>query len=333
MQARQLAVSGESVYILGLDDQLRFIVRAEEGLWGPWQETGVSGKAIVHAGAVIGRLDPDGRVSALQRVPALPWHEWEGPADEITATNLSHGAPALFAVTAGELRYTWKPTPAGPWTDWEGLGGPVTGVASTLIPGGGLVAFGITDGEVRHRWQDRPSDAWREWTALGAPGGGVRALRATSIEGGGLVVFALGQDDALYHRWQDKPFRPWQAWEEIGGDVTAFDWLFANTDAKHVKIELDIGWVQVAQQDPIALLNKYKDRVIALHVKDVGKRTSDKDPPSVALGEGVIDWKAVIGTAKKNGTKAFFYEQEEPFTRPILDSVKISGTYLTNLKI
>ena len=114
MQARQLAVSGESVYILGLDDQLRFIVRAEEGLWGPWQETGVSGKAIVHAGAVIGRLDPDGRVSALQRVPALPWHEWEGPADEITATNLSHGAPALFAVTAGELRYTWKPTPAGP---------------------------------------------------------------------------------------------------------------------------------------------------------------------------------------------------------------------------
>jgi sugar phosphate isomerase/epimerase len=118
------------------------------------------------------------------------------------------------------------------------------------------------------------------------------------------------------------------------GDVTAFDWLWANTDPKLVKIELDVGWVQVAQADPIAILNKYKDRVIALHVKDVGKRTvADKDPPSVALGEGVIDWKSVIGTAKKNGTKAFFYEQEEPFTRPILDSVKISGTYLTNLKI
>jgi sugar phosphate isomerase/epimerase len=117
------------------------------------------------------------------------------------------------------------------------------------------------------------------------------------------------------------------------GDVTAFDWLWANTDPRFVKIELDVGWVQVAQADPIAILDKYKDRVIALHVKDVGKRTSDKDPPSVALGEGVIDWKSVIGTAKKNGTKAFFYEQEEPFTRPILDSVKISGTYLTNLKI
>ena len=115
---------------------------------------------------------------------------------------------------------------------------------------------------------------------------------------------------------------------------TAFEHLYELTDPKHVKIELDVGWVVVAQQDPIALLNKYKDRVIALHVKDVTKRDSaDKEPASVALGEGVIDWKKVIGTAKANGTKAFFYEQEAPFTRPILDSVKISGDYLQKLSV
>ena len=115
---------------------------------------------------------------------------------------------------------------------------------------------------------------------------------------------------------------------------SALEWLFDLTDAKHVKVELDIGWVAVAGEDPVVWLNKYKDRVVALHVKDVGKRTSaDKDPPSVALGEGTVDWKKVIGTAKKNGTKAFFYEQEEPFTRPILDSVKISGDYLQKLVI
>ena len=115
---------------------------------------------------------------------------------------------------------------------------------------------------------------------------------------------------------------------------TAFEHLFGMTDPKHVHIELDVGWVVVAQQDPIALLNKYKDRVIALHVKDVTKRESpDKDPPSVALGEGIIDWKKVIGTAKANGTKTFFYEQEAPFTRPILASVKISGDYLKKLEV
>jgi sugar phosphate isomerase/epimerase len=115
---------------------------------------------------------------------------------------------------------------------------------------------------------------------------------------------------------------------------TAFDWLFANTDAKHVKIELDIGWVVVAQQDPIALLNQYKERVVALHVKDVAKRGADgKEPASVALGEGVVDWKKVLATAKANGTKAFFYEQEAPFTRPVLESVKISGDYLQKLGV
>jgi sugar phosphate isomerase/epimerase len=115
---------------------------------------------------------------------------------------------------------------------------------------------------------------------------------------------------------------------------TAFDYLFANTDPGHVKIELDIGWVAVAGEDPVALLNKYKDRVIALHVKDVARRGADgKEPASVALGEGTVDWKAVIGTAKANGTKAFFYEQEAPFTRPILESVKISGDYLSKLSV
>jgi hypothetical protein len=223
MQARQLAVSGDSAYIVGIDDQIRFIRRAEEGLWGPWQETGVSARAIVHAGPVVGRLDLDGGVSALQRTPALPWHAWDLRAEELAATNLSDGAPALFTVDGGTLRHTWKASPTSSWAEWETLGGPVTGVAPTLIPGGGLVAFGLTDGEVRHRWQDRPGDTWQEWTPLGAPGGGAVSLRATSIEHGGLVLFALGSDAVVYHRWQDKAFRPWHGWEELGAEVASFD--------------------------------------------------------------------------------------------------------------
>jgi sugar phosphate isomerase/epimerase len=115
---------------------------------------------------------------------------------------------------------------------------------------------------------------------------------------------------------------------------TAFDHLYSMTDAKYVKIEMDIGWVAVAGVDPVALLNQYKDRVIALHVKDVGKRGADgKDPASVALGEGTVDWKKVIGTAHSHGVKHYFYEQEEPFTRPILESVKISGDYLSKISL
>ena len=41
----------------------------------------------------------------------------------------------------------------------------------------------------------------------------------------------------------------------------------------------------------------------------------------------------MLGTAHANGVKHYFYEQEEPFTRPILESVKISGDYLTKLAL
>jgi sugar phosphate isomerase/epimerase len=87
-----------------------------------------------------------------------------------------------------------------------------------------------------------------------------------------------------------------------------------------------------ASQDPVAILNKYKGRVVALHVKDIG--TLDPDPhkaTTTAVGEGTIDWKKVIGTAHANGVEHYFYEQETPFTRPILESAKMSADYLSKL--
>ena len=118
------------------------------------------------------------------------------------------------------------------------------------------------------------------------------------------------------------------------GGQTAFDTLFGSTDPDLVKVQLDVGWAVAASQDPVAILNKYKSRVVSLHVKDIGKLADDPHhATTTAVGEGTIDWKKVIGTAKANGVKHYFYEQEEPFTRPILDSAKISAGYLTKLEV
>ena len=115
---------------------------------------------------------------------------------------------------------------------------------------------------------------------------------------------------------------------------SGFDTLFASTDPDLVKIELDVGWAVAASEDPVAILNKYKGRVVALHVKDIGKLDADPHKATTtAVGEGTIDWKKVIGTAHTNGVQHYFYEQEEPFTRPILESAKMSADYLSKLSL
>jgi len=118
------------------------------------------------------------------------------------------------------------------------------------------------------------------------------------------------------------------------GGKTAFDILFESTDPDLVKSELDVCWAVVGGDDPVAILNKYKSRVVALHVKDIAKITPDPHlTETIAVGQGSIDWKKVIGTAKANGTKAFFYEQEAPYTRPVLESARMSADYLSRLSV
>jgi sugar phosphate isomerase/epimerase len=50
------------------------------------------------------------------------------------------------------------------------------------------------------------------------------------------------------------------------------------------------------------------------------------------VGDGAVDWKKVLGTARRNGVQHFFYEQEPPFKRPILESAKISADYLLKIE-
>ncbi len=96
-----------------------------------------------------------------------------------------------------------------------------------------------------------------------------------------------------------------------------------------LRLEMDLGWVLAAGRDPVATLHQHAGKVDLLHLKDM---IVDPAWPtghrSVALGEGLIDWKAVLAEAARCGVRQTFVEQEAPFKEPILKSLKTSADYL-----
>jgi sugar phosphate isomerase/epimerase len=107
-----------------------------------------------------------------------------------------------------------------------------------------------------------------------------------------------------------------------------YDLLLEETDRNLVKMELDLYWIAKGGQDPIAYLNKHKDRFVLFHVKEM-----DKTPNRgiTEVGRGVIDFKSIFAKAPKGAIKHYFVEQDTCPGSPF-DSIKISFDYLKQLE-
>lgn len=77
--------------------------------------------------------------------------------------------------------------------------------------------------------------------------------------------------------------------------------------------EVDIFWVTAAGLEPLDILKKYGDKLTAVHVKEMDKRTDIATPreyPCAVVGEGKSNCKAAIEYALKNGVDKFILEVE-----------------------
>jgi sugar phosphate isomerase/epimerase len=105
------------------------------------------------------------------------------------------------------------------------------------------------------------------------------------------------------------------------GQGTLFDLLAAKTNPKYVSFQLDVLWTFLPGVNPAKLLEKYPDRFIFLHLKDLRKGVptgnhTAKTPVTndVALGSGQVNWPELIRTAEKIGIKYYFIEDESPIS-------------------
>ncbi len=115
---------------------------------------------------------------------------------------------------------------------------------------------------------------------------------------------------------------------ESVGDQTGFDYLFENSNPDLVKIELDCYWATFANQDPLQIINKYKDRIISLHLKDL--KIVDGHKKGTEIGNGQLDFESLIKTGNSFNIEWFTVEQEE-FERNPYESLSLNANNLKRL--
>lgn len=118
--------------------------------------------------------------------------------------------------------------------------------------------------------------------------------------------------------------------------TTPLEVLLDSTDKNLLSLELDVFWASVAGHDPVDVIQKHSGRVALLHLKDKAKgvpvQYNENVPKDAfkALGQGTIDFAAVLRAAEKEGVAHYFVEQDQTPGNP-LDSLKISAQYLRKL--
>ena len=118
--------------------------------------------------------------------------------------------------------------------------------------------------------------------------------------------------------------------------TTGFQVMMDRLDPKLCGFELDCFWVSVAGHDPAALLRQLSGRVPLVHLKDKPANAPVMYKESVdhatfkEVGNGSLDWKAILAAAASAKVEHYFVEQDYTPGDP-LESLRQSYRYLSRL--
>ncbi|MGP4081608.1 sugar phosphate isomerase/epimerase family protein [Pseudalkalibacillus sp. R45] len=112
--------------------------------------------------------------------------------------------------------------------------------------------------------------------------------------------------------------------EQLPDGRTALETILSETHEVNVQAELDIYWLKKAGENPVEWIQRHKNRVPLVHLKDM---TTDSEQFFAELGTGGVDIEAVLDTGEDAGVKWWIVEQDVSRLTP-LESLEISLKYL-----
>ena len=89
--------------------------------------------------------------------------------------------------------------------------------------------------------------------------------------------------------------------------IVPYDLLLAETDPELVQMELDLYWVVFAEVSSVDLFTQAPGRFPLCHIKDMGA-----DGGMVPVGEGTIDFAAILAHNEHAGLRHYFVEHDHP---------------------
>ena len=110
----------------------------------------------------------------------------------------------------------------------------------------------------------------------------------------------------------------------------ALDWLFSVTTPEQLGWEADLGWTCRAGADPWMWTQRFEDRLVAVHAKDIAHcGTAVAEDGWATLGQGTVPWPALFAALKQK-VDLFVFEHDHPvdFQRTLGDSLTFMKQHL-----
>jgi sugar phosphate isomerase/epimerase len=153
--------------------------------------------------------------------------------------------------------------------------------------------------------RDRPAEHWR---AVGAE----LADIAERLSAKGL---GLGYHN---HHWELKPY---------ADGSRPLEHLFEAAAGSKLCWQADIAWLVRGEVEPVAWLERYRDRLVSAHVKDIAPSGGNLDEDGWAdVGQGTLDWPRLWREALARGARWMVLEHDKP--SDAVRFARVSRTFL-----
>jgi len=253
--------------------------------------------------------------------------DFDGTLAKVAAIGYREAELAGFAMDQGKITYFERsPKEMRSALDNHGLVSPSTHVNYTSLSPANFPRVIEASKIIGNEYIVNP---WIEENVRNQPDGWKRA--AETFNRVGSDCKKAGIQFAYHNHWFE--FIP------VNGTMP-YDILLKECDRDLVKMEMDLCWIVVGGQDPIKYFDLYPGRFPLVHVKDVKEvpkltaggeqNLGDTMPGMTSVGNGIIDWKRILGQSKKAGIKHYFVEHDKP--QSPFDSIQASYSYLAQLR-